>query len=292
MRLNHNMFSLSAYKTYSKNRVQNSTALERISTGSKLNAAKDNPKKIGESSTIKIQLRSLESSTRNVQDGISMIQTAESGLNEISSMLQRMRTLVVTAGNETYTADDRQKMQDEIEELKEGINEIANNTAFNGVKMLAADVKDPDNYVAGQSASTENILIGYLSNERMPISYFNVSCQYLKNDDGDSLQEVKVTSLSDTDKAYSVIDSAISMVAKIRSEYGAQSQRLESTADHIDSNSILMNTAESSIADADIAEEIIEYSRTDILTQASINIIKQTNEIPMNALQILRNSAR
>ena len=292
MRLNHNMFSLSAYKTYSKNMVQNSTALERISTGSKLNASKDNPKKIGESSIIRIQLKSLESSTRNVQDGISMIQTAESGLNEISSMLQRMRTLTVQAGNETYSDDDRQKMQDEIEELKEGINDIANNTAFNGVKMLGATVKDPNSYVSSKSASKENILIGYLSNERMNISYYNVSCQYLKNADGDSIADINVTSLADADKAYSVIDSAISMVSRIRSEYGAQSQRLESTADHIDSNSILMNTAESSIADADIAEEIVEYSRTDILRQASIGIIKQTNEIPMNALQILRNSAR
>lgn len=290
MRLNHNMFSLSAYRTYSKNMVQNSTALERISTGSKLNASKDNPKKIGESSLIRIQLKSLESSTRNVQDGISMIQTAESGLNEISSMLQRMRTLTVQAGNETYSDDDRQKMQDEIDQLKEGINDIANNTAFNGVKMLGANVSN--NYVSSESASEENILIGYLSNERMNISYYNVSCQYLKNSDGDSIADVNVTSHADADKAYSIIDSAISMVSKIRSEYGAQSQRLESTADHIDSNSILMNTAESTIADADIAEEIIEYSRTDILRQATIGIINQTNEIPMNALQILKNSAR
>ena len=292
MRLNHNMFSLSAYRTYSKNMVQNSTALERISTGSKLNASKDNPKKIGESSIIRIQLKSLESSTRNVQDGISMIQTAESGLNEISSMLQRMRTLTVQAGNETYSDDDRQKMQDEIEELKEGINDIANNTTFNGVRMLGANVKDSNTYVAGQSASSENILIGYLSNERMNISYFNVSCNYLKDENGVALSDIKVTSLAEADKAYSVIDSAISTIAKIRSEYGAQSQRLESTADHIDANSILMNTAESNIVDADMAEEIMEYSRTDILRQAAIGIIKQTNEIPMNALQILRNSAR
>ena len=292
MRLNHNMFSLSAFRTYSKSMVDNSTALERLSTGSKLNSAKDNPKKIGESSLIRIQLKSLESSTRNVQDGMSMIQTAESGLNEISSMLQRMRTLTVQAGNETYSDDDRQKMQDEIEQLKEGINEISSNTAFNGVKMLGANVKDPNTYVAGQSASSENILIGYLSNERMNISYFNVSCKYLKDGNGDALSDVKVTSLPEVDKAYSVIDSAISTIAKIRSEYGAQSQRLESTADHIDSNSILMNTAESDIEDADMAEEIMEYSRTDILRQAAIGIIKQTNEIPMNALQILRNSAR
>lgn len=288
MRLNHNMFSLSAYKTYSKSTTQNATALERISTGSILNSAKDNPKKIGQSSQLRMQLKSLESASKNIQDSISMLQTAEGGLNEASSMLQRMRKLTVAAGDGAMAQDDRQKIQDEIEELKAGINDIAKNTTFNGVKMIGADVQGT--YNNNNNPIQVETMIGFLSNEKMDISYYNVSCDYLVDKNGMSLSDVTVFNEQDLENAFSIIDNAIDTIAKIRSEYGAQSQRLESSSDHISANSILISSTQSSIFDTDLAAEIMEYSRTDILRQASISVIAQTNQIPMNALQVLNNS--
>ena len=292
MRLNHNMFSLSAYKRYNKVVNENATAISRISTGLKIKSAKDNPKKIGQCTQIDMQLKSLNSASKNVQDTASLIQTAESGMNEMTSMLQRMRTLAVSAANGTKSEFDINVIQNEMNQLKEEITALSKNTTFNKVKMIGDTPKNPgatDPYEAVQAGSADT-LVGFLSNERITINFYNLSSDNLIDDKGNKLSGVDVTSSDNAAKAINTIDAAINTVSKIRSEYGAVSQRLDTTATNIESNNVLINKAQSEIQDADIATEMVEYSRTNILYESSIAIIAQTNRIPMNALEALRNS--
>ena len=140
MRLTHNMFSLSIYKTY-KNRIKdNAKASNNISTGSKLNSAKDNPGKIGKNETLKIQVLTNDAASKNIQDANSMIQTFDGALQGINDNLARMKELTVSAGSGTLTDEDKKNIQNEIDSIKADINGLANNTEFNGVKLSDSSV--------------------------------------------------------------------------------------------------------------------------------------------------------
>lgn len=283
MRLNHNMFSLSAYKSYTKTLSAQSTAMERISSGLKLNSAKDNPRKIGQSDQMNAQIKSLDSANRNIQDGISMIQTAEGGLSEISSMLTRMKELTVKAGNGTNSDSDVQAMQDEINQLKDGINEIANNTEFNGIKVIGYPA-EPGVPAGTLKTGGKSAQVGYLSKEKIDIGYYNVTTSNL------GINDIDLTTIDGAGSANNKVEEAIRSISKVRGENGAVGNRLESTSDNLNNNQVLLQTAQSSITDADIATEMLEYSRTNILYQTSVAIIAQTNDIPMNALRALQNT--
>lgn len=277
MRLNHNMNSLSIYKTYKNSLMDNSSAVERISTGLKINGSKDNPNKIVQSEQMRLQIKSLESASRNVQDGLSMAQTAEGALSEISNMLVRMKELVVNGSNGTNSEGDLKSIQDEIDQLNEAINTIAKDTAFNGVSMLNSDTESGE------------VLTGFLKEAKMEMPYFNISPELLKDENGISLDEVNVLS-GDGTKYIDTVTAAISSIANIRGKYGAVSGRLETTSENIDTNSYNLQRAESNIRDADLAKEVVELSRTQILINSALAITVQTNNIPKDALNILKNS--
>lgn len=135
MRLTHNMYLLSIYKTYKGRIEDNAKALNNISTGSKLSSAKDNPNKIGKNETLKIQVLTNDAANKNIQDTNSMLQTFDGSLQEINDNLNRMRELTVSAGSGSLTDEDEKIIQNEIEHLKKDINELANNTEFNGIKL-------------------------------------------------------------------------------------------------------------------------------------------------------------
>ena len=136
MRININMKSLGIYSGYKKNIIANSAAMEKISSGKKINSAKDNPLKIEQSENFKMQIRALEMANKNLQDSTSMIQVADTAMGTISEALIRMKELTVQAGNEGNTEFDRKKIQEEVEQLKEYIDTTARDTEFNGNKLL------------------------------------------------------------------------------------------------------------------------------------------------------------
>ena len=135
MRLTHNMFSLSIYKTYKGRIDDNANALNNISTGSKLSSAKDNPNKIGKNETLKIQVLTNDAASKNIQDTNSMIQTFDGSLQEMNNSLSRMKELTVSAGSGALTDADKKIIQNEIDSIKKDINDLANNTEFNGIKL-------------------------------------------------------------------------------------------------------------------------------------------------------------
>lgn len=282
MRLNHNMSSLSIYNGYKKNLINNKSAIERLSTGIKINSAKDNPNKIGQSEQMRIQIKSLQAVQRNLQDGTSMLQTADGALQEVNNTLARIKELSVSAANGSKSESEKEIIQNEIEEMKKNIDDLANNTEFNGVKLLCDD-RVPNN----KYPMYKNIVVGAMQGEQGRIPSFNIRAEILKDEKGNTLKDIDVRTAEGVSSALEVVDESIKTVSSIRSRYGAMSNRLETTAENISSNEQVFERADSNLRDSDIALEMAELARTQILNDTSLALISQSNNLPQDALRIL-----
>ena len=276
MRLTHNMFSLSIYKTYKGRIEDNAKALNNISTGSKLSSAKDNPNKIGKNETLKIQVLTNDAASKNIQDTNSMIQTFDGSLQEINNSLARMKELTVSAGSGALTDADKKIIQNEIDSIKKDINDLANNTEFNGIKLSVSSTSS----LNVNPTKTIKSAIGNMDDENIDIPFFDVSASNLG---------IEGLDISDVDASLESVDKAIQMVSQIRSKYGSIQNRLEGTAEYLSSKDACVQTAQSRIGDADIAEEMMNYSKSQLLMNSSIGLIAQINNLPKDCLNILSN---
>lgn len=276
MRININMKSLGIYSGYKKNIIANSAAMEKISSGKKINSAKDNPLKIEQSENFRMQIRALEMANKNLQDSTSMIQVADTAMGTISEALIRMKELTVQAANEVTNEADRKLIQDEIDVLRSHIDDTAKNTEFNGNKLLVngnvTDNSKPD-YVEMQ--------IGANVGESIGIPFFNVSSESLGID--------KLDVVNDATKALNSIDEALKNVNGCRAKYGAVQNRLENSIEITSSSSYIYEKSSSDINDADIALEMAEIARTSILMESATAMMAQSNNFPKDMLNILAN---
>lgn len=276
MRININMKSLGIYSGYKKNIAANSAAMEKISSGKKINSAKDNPLKIEQSENFRMQIRSLEMANKNLQDSTSMIQVADTAMGTISEALIRMKELTVQAANEVTNEADRKLIQDEIDVLRSHIDDTAKNTEFNGNKLLVngnvTDNSKPD-YVEMQIGANVGDSIG--------IPFFNVSSETLGID--------KLDVVNDATKALNSIDEALKNVNGCRAKYGAVQKRLETSIEITSSSSYIYEKSSSDINDADIALEMAEIARTSILMESATAMMAQSNNFPKDMLNILAN---
>ena len=276
MRININMKSWGIYSGYKKNIAANSAAMEKISSGKKINSAKDNPLKIEQSENFRMQIRSLEMANKNLQDSTSMIQVADTAMGTISEALIRMKELTVQAANEVTNEADRKLIQDEIDVLRSHIDDTAKNTEFNGNKLLVngnvTDNSKPD-YVEMQIGANVGDSIG--------IPFFNVSSETLGID--------KLDVVNDATKAVNSIDEALKDVNGCRAKYGAVQNRLENSIEITSSSSYIYEKSSSDINDADIALEMAEIARTSILMESATAMMAQSNNFPKDMLNILAN---
>lgn len=276
MRININMKSLGIYSGYKKNIIANSAAMEKISSGKKINSAKDNPLKIEQSENFRMQIRSLEMANKNLQDSTSMIQVADTAMGTISEALIRMKELTVQAANEVTNEADRKLIQDEIDVLRSHIDDTAKNTEFNGNKLLVngnvTDNSKPD-YVEMQIGANVGDSIG--------IPFFNVSSETLGID--------KLDVVNDATKALNSVDEALKNVNGCRAKYGAVQNRLENSIEITSSSSYIYEKSSSDINDADIALEMAEIARTSILMESATAMMAQSNNFPKDMLNILAN---
>ena len=276
MRININMKSLGIYSGYKKNIIDNSAAMKKITSGKKINSAKDNPLKIEQSENFRMQIRALEMANKNLQDSSSMIQVADSTMGTISEALIRMKELTVQAASETTNEADRNIIQSEIDQLKSYIDDTANNTEFNGNKLLVngnvTDNSKPD-YVEMQIGANVGDSIG--------IPFFNVSSETLGID--------KLDVVNDATKALNSIDEALKNVNGCRAKYGAVQNRLENSIEITSSSSYIYEKSSSDINDADIALEMAEIARTSILMESATAMMAQSNNFPKDMLNILAN---
>lgn len=290
MQLIPNMSALRAYMSYSSALQKQQTALNRVSSGVKINTAEDDPSGLCDSERMKIQIKGLQVAGKNSQDGVSMLQAAEGGLNTITDMLQRIRTLIVQSNNGTRTTSDVQNAQDEVDQLLEGIENASDYTEFNGKNLLknGNGVDDPD---------VKNVMmtVGANPNETVNIPMYNLSLNKMGIDGSNTLEDLKnggkldLTDKGNCDNALSVVNKALDSVISIRSEYGSIENRFnvcnENSADFADQ----IQEEQSGLCDSDIAKEIIDYSTQNVIIQANIAIIAQANKLPQDALTILQN---
>lgn len=289
MRLNHNLASLNIYMEQSKVLQRQSVSLGRISSGLKFNSAKDDPNAISQSERLRMQIRGLQMASKNAQDGIGMLQNAEGALDSINDGLLRIRELVVQASNGTNAIEDKSIIQGEINQILNDIDETANNNKFNGVKLLSHV-----NSTGNPADSLISMPTGANVGDKVDIPMFDVrsTSTSIKDSNGNNLTTIDVTKPGSLDSTLKTIDDIKGQLLSINSTYGAIENRFESTFNKLNELSDKMEGADSSIRDADVAEEMVEYSKDNILAEAGNALMAQANRFPQDILKILENIRR
>jgi flagellin len=293
MRLNHNLASLNIYREHIKTIKGQSTAAARISSGSKINYSGDGPNALAQSEKLRIQIRGLQMAQRNVQDGVSMLQAAEGGLTNVTSALHRLKELVVQSGG--ATADqDKAVIQNEINQLMDGVDTTVRNTEFNGIKLLADDTID-----FTQNDNKENNKVIYMTSganvgEKIEIPVYNLTSDKIGIVTGNPatskyLKDIDVTKSGGLDEALGIIDGALETVLSASSKYGALENRFDSVYNIADTVGMDIQKAESGLRDADVAEEMMNYAKYNILMEAGTAMMVQSNKFPQDVLRILQN---
>ena len=284
MKLANNIMSnnvLRNYNIYSKN---GSSALEKICTGKKINNSKDNPNKIGKLNELRTKIKSLDSAKKNVQDSISFVQVADATLQEVDNALNRMKELMTAASTDVLSDTDKRSIEIEMESLKEHINDLSTSTKFNGNKVIGNDVVTDNEH-----PYINKVQIGVTAGDTIDIPTFNFSTFALKDSDGNRLSEIKVGTIEECLDGIKIIDASKEITSKARSRYGALQNVLENSYDRLEDNEITMTKAMSQVGDSDIALEMIELTKSQLLTNTSLLKLKETSEFPREVLNILSN---
>ena len=273
MVVQHNMTAMNANRQLGITTNAQAKSSEKLSSGYKINRAGDDAAGLTISEKMRSQVRGLNKASDNAQDGISAIQVAEGALNETHSILQRMNELATQAANDTNTTTDRSAIADELTQLQTEITRIATTTQFNTQNLLNGKF------------SHKNLQVGALAGQKITISINSMTATALKIDGN------KGNSVSDFTKAgktMSNVQKAISAVSKERSKLGAIQNRLEHTINNLDNISENTSSAESRIRDTDMAEEMVEYSKNNILAQAGQSMLAQANQSTQGVLSLLQ----
>jgi flagellin len=288
MRINHNIAALNTYRQLTINNASGSKAIEKLSSGLRINRAGDDAAGLAISEKMRGQIRGLEMASKNAQDGVSMIQTAEGALHETHSILQRMRELAVQAANDTNDDNDRLQLQEEVDALLEEIDRIATSTQFNGMTLLNGDLTTDGSsgpvifHIGANAGQALTLEIGDMQAEALGVDSDENGAVDIK------LSEVKIDSQTNANAAITTIQSAIDMVSTQRSKLGAAQNRLEHTIANLGTAAENLTAAESRIRDVDMAKEIMEFTKTSILTQAAQAMLAQANQQPQGVLKLLQ----
>ncbi|WP_010676911.1 flagellin N-terminal helical domain-containing protein [Bacillus timonensis] len=280
MRINHNISAMNTHRQLAYNNTNASKSMEKLSSGYRINRAADDAAGLAISEKMRNQIRGLNQAQSNSQDAISLIQTAEGALNETHAMLQRMAELTTQAANETLTTDDTAKIQAEITQLTSQIDDIANQTQFNTKDLL-------------NTTSSLTFQVGANQGETISMSLVDATASTL------GVATTQLSDLSSTVSASSSLNSiatanldkiqdAIDTVSKNRSNLGAVQNRLEHTINNLGTTSENLQAAESRIRDVDMAKEMMNMTKNNILTQAAQAMLAQANQQPQGVLQLLR----
>ncbi|SEO59619.1 flagellin [Amphibacillus marinus] len=270
MRINHNGAALAAYRSMSQHYALAQRSMLRLSTGKRINRAADDPAGLAISEKMRAQIRGLNMAVRNAQDGISLLQTAEGAINEGHAILQRMRELSVQAATGTYSDSERQDLQYELNQLREALTEIGLNTEFNKQPLLNGEFAD------------KKIQVGANAGQHMSISIGNVTALGL------GVNEIDISTQEGADAAIGILDEAINRASSERSRIGAQQNRLEHTINNLTTMAENLTAAESRIRDADMAKEMMMYTKHSMLAQVAQTMMAQAMQQQQSVLQLLQ----
>jgi flagellin len=268
-----------ALRAQNGSRVANSqlqTAMERLSSGKRINTAKDDAAGLAIASKMTSQIRGMNQAIRNANDGISYAQTAEGALGEVTNMLQRIRELAVQSASGTYSDDDRTNLESEVSELKSQITTILATTEFNGTRIFNSNASGTTYSAASGSVGVQ---VGVNSGDTIDIEFDSLS---------DLASSVAVDTQSEAEASLADIDDTLTDVNATRAKLGAAQSRLDSTVNNLTSTVTNLSDARSRIEDADFAQETANLAKAQILSQASTAMLAQANQSQQGVLSLLR----
>ena len=271
MRINTNLNAMIATNQMSKNTALAGSSMEKLSTGLRITKAGDDAAGLAVSEKMRAQIRGMEQAERNVQDGISMVQTAEGALEEAGNIAQRMRELGVQAGNDTLSDEDRTKVKEELKQLQDEMSKIADETKFNG-KELLNKAGASFTIQAGANSETRKVETADLSSIANKLS----------------LTSTSISNTAEAQAFVTKVDDALKSINDARSDLGAMQNRLEYTANNLTTSTENLTAAESRIRDVDVAKEMVTLSKLNILNQASQAMVSQAKQQPESVSQLLR----
>jgi flagellin len=299
MIINHNITALNTHRQLGAATNAQSKSMEKLASGMRINRAGDDAAGLAISEKMRGQIRGLDQASRNAQDGISLIQTAEGALNETHDILQRTRELATQSANDTNTTTDRGEIQKELDQLIDEIDRIAGNTEFNTKNLTGA--KAADGTFTG-IAQTFTFHIGANEGQSIELSINSMDAGNLGTRATDGTMTTSIKSLktaadgtggalntqAGADAAITVINNAIEQVSAERSKLGANQNRLEHTINNLSTSSENLTAAESRIRDTDMAKTMMDQTKNSILSQAAQAMLAQANSAPQGVLQLLR----
>ena len=349
MRINNNLMAINTHRQLGITNTAGAKSMEKLSSGYRINRAGDDAAGLSISEKMRAQIRGLTMASKNAQDGISLIQTAEGALNESHSILQRMRELAVQAANDTNVEIDRESLQAEIEQLAQELTRIAENTEFNTQKLLDGTFKDAKFHIGANSEQNISLSIGNMDAATLSVgqkvetvsesgthtlkqpgstgatiaTFYSagatissatstveavmaeVSGYYVTNSGvttgdlfraADSAYDggltmtwgINISTQTAADSAITTINNALETVSSERSKLGAYQNRLEHTINNLDNVAENLQASESRIRDVDMAKEMMEHTKQNILQQAATAMLAQANSLPQGVLQLLR----
>jgi flagellin len=270
MRINTNMNAMIATNQMAKNTALSGNSMQKLSSGLRINKAGDDAAGLAISEKMRAQIKGMEQADRNVQDGVSMIQTQEGALEEAGNIAQRMRELAIQGGNTTLSTTDRSKISTELKELNKEMGKIATETKFNGSAILDG-TKATVTIQAGANSETREITNVNLSSIQGTLS-----------------ASVSADSLESATALVTALDTALESINTGRSSLGAMQNRLEYTSSNLTTASENLSAAESRIRDVDVAKEMVNLSKLNILNQAAQAMVGQAKQQPESVTQLLR----
>jgi flagellin len=272
LRVNTNVASINAQRNLGAVTDRLSSNYRRLSTGLRISSASDDAAGLAISERLRSQVRSLDQAKRNANDGISLVQTAEGALNEVSSILTRLRELAIQSSNGSVSNQDKETLDEEFQSLVNEVNRIGRSTEFSGIKLLDG------------SSSTVSFQVGFGTTSGIDTLSVSLSAALSTSL---SLNSLDIGSGGATTTAISNIDSAINTISGLRGSLGAVQNRLGSTINNLAITVENLSAAESRIRDVDVAFETAQLTRNSILQQASISVLSQANALPQSALRLL-----
>jgi flagellin len=271
--VNTNVLAINSHRSLKNVGAVQAKASARLSSGLRINSAADDAAGLAISEKMRSQIRGLDQASRNAQDGISLVQTAEGGLTEIGNMVQRIRELGVQAANDTNEASDRDKIQTEVAQLKTEIDSMAERVEFNDKQLLTGDYSTAG--LTFQVGANKSQIIT-LSIGAMTLSGLGLTSIDFATSAG------AITAQLDT------LDAALATLSTQRADLGAVQNRLEYTMRSLDISSENLSASESRIRDTDMAKEMMNLTKANILNQASTSMLAQANQNPQNVLSLLK----
>ena len=286
MIINHNMSALYSNRTLGVTNSATTKNMEKLSSGMKINRAGDDASGLAVSEKMRSQIRGLNQASTNAQNGISFIQTTEGFLQSTTDIVQRIRELAVQSSNGIYTDEDRMQIQVEVSQLIAEVDRIASQAQFNGMNMLTGRFAKP----TGENTVTASMWlhIGANMDQRTQVFIGTMTSKALNLRNVGDEQIMSLGTPDDANRAIGTLDEALKKINKQRADLGAYQNRLEHTVNGLNIGAENLQAAESRIRDTDMAKEMVEFTKNQVLTQAGTAMLAQANQSSQSVLSLLQ----